>query len=114
MTYTGDVRPGGPADVRELAELTISKISVGPMDNNAYLLECRTTGTLCLIDAANDAAALLDLVGDRPLERVVTTHRHADHWQALEEIVAVTGAHTAAGRADAEAIPVPTDQPLDD
>lgn len=114
MSYTGDVRPGGPADVRELAGLTISKISVGPMDNNAYLLECRTTGTLCLIDAANDAAALLDLVGDRPLERVVTTHRHADHWQALEEIVAVTGAQTAAGRADAEAIPVPTDQPLDD
>lgn len=114
MSYTGDVRPGGPADVRELAGLTISKISVGPMDNNAYLLECRTTGTLCLIDAANDAAALLDLVGDRPLERVVTTHRHGDHWQALEEIVAVTGAQTAAGRADAEAIPVPTDQPLDD
>ena len=114
MSYTGDVRPGGPADVRELAGLTISKVSVGPMDNNAYLLECRTTGTLCLIDAANDAAALLDLVGDRPLERVVTTHRHGDHWQALEEVVAVTGAHTAAGRADAEAIPVPTDQPLDD
>ena len=114
MTYTGEVHPGGPADVRELAGLTISKVSVGPMDNNAYLLECRATGALCLIDAANDAATLLDLVGDRPLERVVTTHRHGDHWQALEEVVAVTGARTAAGRADAGAIPVRTDEPLDD
>jgi len=29
-TYTGKVSPGEPADVRELAGLTISKISVGP------------------------------------------------------------------------------------
>ena len=112
--YSGEVEPGGPPDVRELAQLTISKVSVGPMDNNAYLLECRSTGALCLVDAANDAAVLLDLVGDRPLERVVTTHQHRDHWQALAEVVAVTGARTAAGRDDAGGIPVPTDDLLDD
>ena len=112
--YTGEVQPGGPASVRELPALTISKVSVGPMDNNAYLLECRSTGALCLVDAANDAATLLDLVGDRPLARVVTTHQHRDHWQALEEVVAVTGARTAAGRDDAGGIPTATDEPLDD
>ena len=112
--YTGEVQLGGPAAVRELQALTISKVSVGPMDNNAYLLECRSTGALCLIDAANDAATLLDLVGDRPLARVVTTHQHRDHWQALEEVVAVTGARTAAGREDAAGIPTATDEPLDD
>ena len=37
MTYTGDVTPGGAPDVRELADLTITKVSVGPTDNNAYL-----------------------------------------------------------------------------
>ena len=112
--YTGHVDPGGPPAVRALGRLTITKVSVGPMDNNAYLLECTSTGELCLVDAANDATTLLDLVGDRPLRRVVTTHRHRDHWQALEEVVAVTGAATAAGRADAEAIPVETRDPLDD
>ncbi len=112
--YSGKVEPGGPADVRELEQLTISKVSVGPMDNNAYLLECRSTGALCLVDAANDAATLLDLVGDRPLARVVTTHQHRDHWQALEEVVAVTGASTAAGRDDAPGIPTAIDEPLDD
>jgi glyoxylase-like metal-dependent hydrolase (beta-lactamase superfamily II) len=112
--YTGQVQPGGPAAVRQLPALTISKVSVGPMDNNAYLLECKSTGALCLVDAANDAATLLDLVGDRPLSRVVTTHQHRDHWQALEEVVAVTGARTSAGRDDAAGIPTATDEPLDD
>ena len=55
MTYTGDVTPGGPPAVRELTELTITKVSVGPMDNNAYLLRCRATGEQVLIDAANEA-----------------------------------------------------------
>lgn len=114
MSYTGEVSVGGPADVRDLGALRISKVSVGPMDNNAYLLECRSTGTLCLVDAANDAQTLLALLGDRPLERVVTTHQHYDHWQALGEVVAATGARTAAGREDAEGIPVATDDLLDD
>jgi glyoxylase-like metal-dependent hydrolase (beta-lactamase superfamily II) len=114
MTYTGDVRPGGPPDVRELAGLTITKVSVGPMDNNAYLLQCRSTDELCLVDAANDPDVLLGLLAGRPLARVVTTHRHGDHWQALAEVVGATGARTAAGRDDAEAIPVPTDELLDD
>jgi glyoxylase-like metal-dependent hydrolase (beta-lactamase superfamily II) len=113
-SYSGEVQPGGPAAVRELPTLTISKVSVGPMDNNAYLLECRSTGALCLIDAANDGATLLDLVGDRPLARVVTTHQHRDHWQALEEVVAFTGARTAAGREDAAGIPTTTGELLDD
>ena len=114
MTYTGQVSPGGPPDVRRLDALTITKVSVGPMDNNAYLLECRRTGELCLVDAANDAPTLLGQVGDRPLARVVTTHQHGDHWQALAEVVAATGARTAAGAPDAGGIPVPTDEPLTD
>jgi glyoxylase-like metal-dependent hydrolase (beta-lactamase superfamily II) len=114
MAYTGQVTPGGPADVRELAALSVTKVSVGPMDNNAYLLECRSTGDLALVDAANDAPTLLSLLAGRPLARVVTTHRHRDHWQALDEVVRETGALTAAGRDDADGIPVQTDEPLTD
>ena len=53
------------------------------MDNNAYLLVDRSTGEGLLVDAANEADRLLELVGDTPLATVVTTHRHGDHWQAL-------------------------------
>ena len=106
MTYTGDVRPGGPADVRELPDLTITKISVGPMDNNAYLLRCRATGDQLLIDAANEPERLLSLVGDGGLSTVVTTHQHHDHWYALSDVVAATGATSVAHAADAGALPV--------
>ncbi|RDG39176.1 MBL fold metallo-hydrolase [Streptomyces corynorhini] len=114
MTYSGAVKVGGPADVHELPALMISKVAVGPMENNAYLLRCRATGEQLLIDAADDAPTLLTLIGDDGIASVVTTHRHGDHWQALAEVVAATGATTYAGRYDAEGIPVPTDVPVDD
>lgn len=114
MTYSGAVEVGGPADVHELTDLMISKIAVGPMNNNAYLLRCRATDEQLLIDAANDAARLLSLIGPDGIASVVTTHQHGDHWQALEEVVRATGARTYAGRHDAEGIPVPTDVLVDD
>ena len=91
----------------------ISKLAVGPMDNNAYLLRCRATGRQLLIDAAADADALLGLVGRDGLAAVVTTHGHADHWQALEQVVADTAAVAYAHPADAPLIPLPT-EPLAD
>lgn len=114
MTYTGDVTVGGPPQTRQLPGLTLTKVAVGPMDNNAYLLECPETGACCLVDAAAEPQVLLGLLGDRPLQQVVTTHRHRDHWQALEAVVSATGARTAAGRRDAEGIPVPTATLLDE
>jgi len=108
MSYRGKVRPGGPPDVRELANLTISKLSVGPMDNNAYLLRCRRTDEQLLVDAAAEPDRLLSMVGEDGLARVVTTHRHQDHWQGLAAVVDVTGAETVAGEDDADEIPVPT------
>jgi glyoxylase-like metal-dependent hydrolase (beta-lactamase superfamily II) len=114
MTYTGNVEPGGPPAVRELDGLTVTKLSVGPMDNNAYLLECRSANVRVLVDAANDADGLLALLDGRSLSGIVTTHRHADHWQALQKVVSATGARTYAGADDVAGVPVPTDQALHD
>jgi glyoxylase-like metal-dependent hydrolase (beta-lactamase superfamily II) len=106
MAYTGDVTPGGPPDTRELRELSITKMSVGPMDNNAYLLRCGSAQLL--IDAANEPTRLLELIGSTSLAAVVTTHRHADHTQALAEVVRATGAASLAHADDAPEIPVVT------
>lgn len=114
MTYSGTVTVGGPADVHELTDLMISKVAVGPMNNNAYLLRCRHTDEQVLIDAAAEPGKLLTLIGDSGIAGVVTTHRHPDHWQALQAVVDATGARTYAGRHDAEGIPVPTDVLVDD
>lgn len=111
--YDGQVRVSGPAQVRDLGSATVTKIAVGPYDNNSYLLRCARSGAGLLIDAAAEPDRLLDLVADTTKLTVATTHGHADHWQALAEVVAATEATTMAGRLDAPDIPVPTDQLLD-
>jgi glyoxylase-like metal-dependent hydrolase (beta-lactamase superfamily II) len=102
MTYTGDTTP----DTRTLPALEITKLSVGPMDNNAYLLRCTSTGAQLMIDAANEPDRLLSMIGDGGLSTVVTTHQHADHWQALPEVIAATGAESIAHDLDAPELPV--------
>jgi glyoxylase-like metal-dependent hydrolase (beta-lactamase superfamily II) len=84
------------------------------MNNNAYFLRCATTGTVLLVDAANEPDRLLAVLGDDRLEKVVTTHQHFDHWQGLPEIFAATGAPVVAHPADAGALPVDVAQTVED
>ena len=113
-TYSGKVHPGGRPDVRELAKLVITKFSVSEMDNDVYLLRCRQTDEQVLIDAADDAHEILQVVGKDGLRRVITTHQHWDHVRALPEVVKATGAETVAGADDADELPVPVDRRVSD
>ena len=114
-TYTGHV-DAGTAARRTLPAATIVKASVGPMDNNAYLITCSATGKTLLIDAANDGPALVELIRSQApdVELIVTSHQHFDHWQALAEVAEATGAPTAAHALDAEPLPVKPDRILAD
>jgi glyoxylase-like metal-dependent hydrolase (beta-lactamase superfamily II) len=114
MSYTGDVAKGGPADVRELPGLTISKIEVGDFGNNAYLLRCTETGDGLLVDAAAEPDRLLELIGDQPISSIVTTHRHQDHWLALEDVARATGAQVIAHPLDAPELPVEVTRTVED
>ena len=114
MTYTGNVTVDGDADVRELPALVISKLAVGPYNNNAYLLRCTATGAQVLIDAAAEPERLLDLVGDEGLDAVVTTHAHGDHWGGLVAVVTATGARTLAHADDAGDIAAVIDETVAD
>ncbi|MDQ0767468.1 glyoxylase-like metal-dependent hydrolase (beta-lactamase superfamily II) [Pseudarthrobacter defluvii] len=101
----------------DLPALTIRSISVSGMDNNVYLLTAKASGAQLLIDAADDLPAIQQLLADGAadtsaaprLALIATTHQHWDHVRALEELVAATGARTAAGADDADALPVPVD-----
>ena len=108
MSYTGDVTSGGPSDQRDLPLLTIRKASVGALGNNVYLLTCGRTGAQLLIDAADDPARIMSLLdeGNGTLDTIVTTHQHWDHYRALAQVATSTKARTAAGEADADALPV--------
>ena len=103
MTGLNHVQPGGaPLLVRLSPSVTMTKISVGPMDNNAYLLQ--TDSATVLVDAANDDQRLLKIIAGAGLNTIVTTHRHGDHWQGLAAVADATGARLFAGRPDVDAI----------
>jgi len=112
LMYTGEVVVGGPADVRELPGLTITKVATNPFDNNCYLLS--SSGDVLLVDAAGDPDVLLGLIGDQRLVGIVETHGHWDHWQALAAVVEATGAPVLATAVDAPELPVPVDRVLSD
>ena len=109
--YTGHVEPRTAAR-RTLPGASIVKVSVGPMDNNAYLVTCSQTGETLLIDAANDAEILLELIERYApkLSLIVTSHQHQDHWLALAEVAKATGVPTAAHQLDADPLPVKPDR----
>ncbi len=109
MSYTGEVEVGGPAHVQDAGDLEITKLALGPMANNVYVLRCTLTDERLVIDAADEADRILEALDGAPVKRIVTTHRHQDHWNALEALRAVTGAETVAGERDAEGIDVVTD-----
>lgn len=110
-SYDGHVEPGGPYAVRTLPEVVVYKRAVSPMNNNVYLVVDRSSGDALLIDAADDWPAIEQMIADSGahVRTIVTTHRHWDHVRALREAVEATGARTAAGADDSDAIPVRTD-----
>lgn len=94
-------------------ELKLHQISVSEMDNNCYLLAAAGEGLL--VDAADDAPALLNLAEEAGVKitAVLTTHRHADHVRALQEILEATGATHYGSFLDAPALPVAPDVELE-
>ena len=64
----------------------VHKVVVGPLDNNVFVLRCRETGEAVLLDAANEHERLLELCQRLGVRRVLETHGHWDHIQAVPAI----------------------------
>jgi len=79
----------------------IHRLVVGPLDNNVYVLRCKQTGGAILLDAANEHEKLLDLCQRLNVDKVLETHGHWDHIQAVPAVrdagieVGVTAADAA-------------------
>jgi len=61
----------------------VHRVVVGPYDNNVFVIRCRATGEAVLIDAANEHEQLLGLCQSLGVRRVLETHGHWDHIQAV-------------------------------
>jgi len=65
------------------ADVEVHKIVVGPFENNVFVVRCRATGSAVLIDAANEHELLLEMCRSLGVTRVLETHGHWDHIQAV-------------------------------
>jgi glyoxylase-like metal-dependent hydrolase (beta-lactamase superfamily II) len=82
----------------------IDKIVVGPFENNVFVLRCKATGDAVLLDAANEHDLLLEVSRATGVRRVLTTHGHWDHIQAVEA-VRDAGIDVGIAAADASMLP---------
>ncbi|MEM9513452.1 MAG: MBL fold metallo-hydrolase [Actinomycetota bacterium] len=80
------------------ADVEVHRLVVGPVDNNVFVVRCTGTGDAVLLDAANEHQQLLELCQRLNVRRVLETHGHWDHIQAVPAMreagyeVAVTAA----------------------
>lgn len=88
----------------EDSHVEITKASVGPMDNNVYVVRCHKTGEAVMVDAANEAERLLHMCQSLGVRTVVETHGHWDHVQAVPD-VREAGYEVGVGEADAAMLP---------
>ena len=96
-------------------DLRIFSMEVGSWGNNCYVVVDPLRNIAAIIDAAADAAQILDAVAGLDVLYILTTHGHSDHWGALEEVsAALPNAIVAATPGDAGDLPVSPTLLLDD
>ena len=67
----------------EDATVRVDKLVVGPFENNVFVVRCKSSGEAAIIDAANEHELLLEVSRATGVRRVLTTHGHWDHIQAV-------------------------------
>jgi glyoxylase-like metal-dependent hydrolase (beta-lactamase superfamily II) len=67
-------------------QVEITRLVVGPIDNNVFVVRCRETGEAVLLDAANEHEKLLELCRRLNVRKVLETHGHWDHIQAVPAV----------------------------
>jgi glyoxylase-like metal-dependent hydrolase (beta-lactamase superfamily II) len=86
------------------ARVEVHQVVVGPVDNNVNIIRCKRTGAGLLIDAANEHDLLLELCQQFGVTKVIETHGHWDHIQAVEPLRAA-GIEVAVTKQDAAMLP---------
>ena len=84
--------------------ITVEKLVVGPFENNVYVVRCTRSGDAVIVDAANEHDLLLEVSRATGVRRVLTTHGHWDHVQAVTAL-RDAGIDVGVAAADADMLP---------
>ena len=86
------------------SDVRVDKLVVGPFENNVFVVRCTRTGEAAIVDAANEHDLLLDVSRATGVRRVLTTHGHWDHIQAVTAL-RDAGIDVGVAADDAEMLP---------
>lgn len=82
------------------SRVLVDKIVTGPLDNSVYLIVCAATGDSLIIDAASEAARIIEMTRGTTVRAVLTTHGHWDHVGATAEVATALGVPAYIGAED--------------
>jgi glyoxylase-like metal-dependent hydrolase (beta-lactamase superfamily II) len=102
----GYVTPGGPAhEYPSDGRVRVVKLSVGPYDNNVYLVASHDEGVI--VDGAADPDRILSEVErlEARMKAILQTHNHFDHTGALHRLVEALQVPVLAHPADPMLVP---------
>jgi glyoxylase-like metal-dependent hydrolase (beta-lactamase superfamily II) len=91
LHYDGDIR--------------ITKINMGPLDNNGYIVVCPETNEGIIIDTPAEPEKLLNAIGDVKITSILITHKHGDHLAGFDTITGNVDAAVGIGTEDISALP---------
>jgi glyoxylase-like metal-dependent hydrolase (beta-lactamase superfamily II) len=83
--------------------MIVSRLPVGPLETNCYIIKDENTGLGVVIDPGFHAAQIMDEIHKlgADVKYIIFTHGHYDHTFAAREIAAETGAKIIMHAADA-------------
>ncbi|MFP6636433.1 MAG: MBL fold metallo-hydrolase [Dehalococcoidia bacterium] len=96
------------------AEVKITKINMGPYNNNGYIVICPDTNEGIIIDTPAEPEKLLGAIGDVQIKSILITHKHQDHLLGFDEITGAVQVPVGIGTDDADGLPSPPQIDLKD
>ncbi len=97
------------------ATITIEIVpALGRFANNTYILRPASGGPATVIDVPEGTEAVVAALGDTPVERIVVTHHHSDHWLGFDILRAHTPAPVFAGATETNLDATRSIQPIAD
>ena len=95
-------------------ELKITKINMGPYNNNGYIVICPETNEGVIIDTPAEPEKLIGAIGDVQIKSILITHKHQDHLLGFDEITGAVQVPVGIGTDDADGLPRPPQLDLKD
>ncbi len=89
--------------------MQVTKLALGPHDNNVYIVTCPRTRQSVVIDASHDADAIMAATDGTDVRYILLTHSDGDHVDALQDLRTQTGAPVGIYQTDVDRLPAPPD-----